>query len=259
MKTSIIIPVHNREDVTFGCIESILETTANPEIIVIDNGSHIPFKAPCEQVKVVRNERNPGWAAAINRGIQEATGDFIAFINNDILLTPGWVENLSWHLDNGFDLVGPMSNSVSGPQWIPPHMVGYRYTDGALLSLHRKDLYRFAFGFHNAFLHANRPHLLLVGILLFMKRETLDRIGKQPFDEAFGFGTFEDNDFCLQAIDAGCRLGIAQDVFIHHWGSATLKTVGVSIPDLFQTNLAIFNRKWPAEKQAELKQRMACE
>ncbi|MCJ7663018.1 MAG: glycosyltransferase family 2 protein [Desulfobacterales bacterium] len=256
MRTSIIVPVHNNPEFTLACIESIRENTQDYEIIIVDNGSSPPFVAPYEElkaihgVKVIRNEENVGYSAAANQGIKTVEGGVLAFLNNDILTTPGWLDYLTWHIDNGFDLVGPCSNSVAGPQQVK---VGYRFEDRILNSVDKKDLNGFASHFHSANYRDSKPHYLLVLYCLVMRREVIDRVGL--FDEAFTLGNFEDDDFCLRAIEAGFRLGIAQDVFIHHFGGVTLKSMDIDIKALFAKNWGIFKSKWSTEKYEELKRK----
>ncbi|MCX6743532.1 MAG: glycosyltransferase [Candidatus Parcubacteria bacterium] len=78
----------------------------------------------------------------------------------------------------------------------------------------------------------------------------IDKIGL--LDEQFSPGNFEDDDFCLRAIEAGFKLGIAQDVFIHHEGSATHKSLNLDYQTLMATNLAKFQAKWPQKRYVEL-------
>jgi len=73
-----------------------------------------------------------------------------------------------------------------------------------------------------------------------------ERIGK--FDERFGVGFFDDDDLCMRSREAGFRLLIAQDVYIHHFGSRTFKGLGVDCQKQLHENFAQFKEKWGPEE-----------
>ena len=57
------------------------------------------------------------------------------------------------------------------------------------------------------------------GFCLLIRRAVIEAIGL--LDEQFGIGCFEDDDYCLRAIQAGYRAVIAADAFVHHFGGRT--------------------------------------
>jgi glycosyltransferase involved in cell wall biosynthesis len=89
---SVIIPVYNGEKYLAETLESILAQTYDPlEIFVVDDGSDDRSTEIAHSYPGVRviSQVNAGAAAARNRGLQEATGEFIAFLDADDLWTPG--------------------------------------------------------------------------------------------------------------------------------------------------------------------------
>lgn len=96
---SVIIPVFNREELVGRALESALTQSSHPhEIIVVDDGS---TDATAQTVaQVARRSRtvkyvyqpNSGVGAARNRGIEEATGDWIAFLDSDDCWLPHKLE-----------------------------------------------------------------------------------------------------------------------------------------------------------------------
>jgi len=88
MKFSVVIPLYNKERYILRAISSILnQTHTDFELIVVDDGSTdegmaLVAKVDDSRVKIVR-QRNGGEAAARNRGIQEATSPYIAFLDAD--------------------------------------------------------------------------------------------------------------------------------------------------------------------------------
>ncbi|HEX7973086.1 MAG TPA: hypothetical protein VF498_01650, partial [Anaerolineales bacterium] len=76
-----------------------------------------------------------------------------------------------------------------------------------------------------------------------LRRAVFDEIG--PLDERFGAGMFEDDDYALRMRQKGYRILCAEDIFIHHWGSASFSKL--SRPDylkLFSENWKKFEDKW---------------
>lgn len=237
-KYSIIIPVCNNQQLTRDCLDSIAKHTLNYEVIIVDNGS-TPAWSGIQ--KIIRNETNLGFPVAVNQGIKAATGEVIVILNNDTIVTPHWLDYIDEHLKN-FDIVGPCTNSISGPQQVPFDS-----------STDEKYLNSFAKIFHAKNVGKVRPYHRLVFYCVAIKREVINKIGL--LDEIFTPGNFEDDDYCMRAVEAGFKLGIVEDVFILHLGSATHKSLSLDKKKLIATNQAKFEQKWPREKYLELEKK----
>jgi GT2 family glycosyltransferase len=97
MKVAAVVPHWNRRDLLQTLLANLGEQTRPfDEIILVDNGSADDSVIVAEQagVKVVRLERNFGFASAVNRGIESSTADWIAILNNDVTLEPNWLATL---------------------------------------------------------------------------------------------------------------------------------------------------------------------
>ncbi len=97
MKLSIIIPAYNAEAYLPQCLDSILaQERQGCEVIVVDDGSTDGTAALLERypdVKVIHQE-NHGMSTARNRGLDEARGEYILFVDSDDLLTDGALATL---------------------------------------------------------------------------------------------------------------------------------------------------------------------
>ncbi|HZE85606.1 MAG TPA: glycosyltransferase family 2 protein [Puia sp.] len=97
---SIISLNWNTTEVTCAFLQSILDkNTYQPvEVIVVDNNSledpTADFQAVYPGMKVIRNDRNLGFAGGNNVGIRAAKGDYLFIVNNDTEFTAGLLEGL---------------------------------------------------------------------------------------------------------------------------------------------------------------------
>lgn len=121
--TSIIILSFNNWPFTKTCISSIYQNTLSPEfeVIIVDNASKQETRNSLqklseeyENLTVLNNPKNYGFAKANNQGAKLAKGDYLVFLNNDTIVSPGWLEKLLSHLQNIPDagMVGPVTNAI---------------------------------------------------------------------------------------------------------------------------------------------------
>ncbi|MFA5359236.1 MAG: glycosyltransferase [Patescibacteria group bacterium] len=235
-KFSIIIPYAGQFEMTQNCIVSIRKNSFDFEIIAINNGGR---SAGLDCDYIINNDDNLGFPKAVNQGIRQAKGEIIVILNNDTIVTPQWLDRLAAHLEYA-DMVGPVSNNVSGPQ-----LISYPGNNNPI-SIQ-------IFGDQNYYNNKlqSRPWYRLVFFCVAIKRAVIDKVGL--LDEQFSPGNFEDDDFCLRAIEANFKLVIADDVFIYHLGSQTHKSLNLDYQALLDTNRAKFNAKWPVAVQQLLR------
>jgi GT2 family glycosyltransferase/Flp pilus assembly protein TadD/glycosyltransferase involved in cell wall biosynthesis len=248
---SIIILTRNQLEHTRKCLESIWQQTPEPhELIIVDNGSTdgtVDFlkelQAGGRDVKVIFNPVNRGFAAGNNQGLVQAKGDFVLLLNNDTVVTPGWLRGMLsvFERDPNIGIAGPMSNYVSGPQLVSEK--GYQSLD---------QLPEFARGW--AVRHAGQIFEInrVVGFCLMARRAVVEKIG--GLDEHFGSGNFEDDDFCIRARLAGYKAVVAKDVFIHHTGSQTFRGEKIDYLESMRRNWDLFKAKWNLPPEAKLEQ-----
>jgi GT2 family glycosyltransferase/glycosyltransferase involved in cell wall biosynthesis/Flp pilus assembly protein TadD len=237
-RVSIIIITFNQWEYTRQCLESIRQrTSVSHEILIIDNGSTDPTLqelARFPEARVIRNGENRGFPAAVNQGFLEAKGDDVVLLNNDAVVTEGWLEELLRvaESDRRIGIVGPMSNRISGAQ-----------SDAAATYTTIDEMHRYA----ARMAEERKNETLVVPRVAFfctlIRRAVLDAVGS--VDERFSPGNYEDDDFCLRANIAGFTSVIARGTFVHHYGSKSFLADGVaSYKRRLEHNLDIFARKW---------------
>jgi CDP-glycerol glycerophosphotransferase len=120
---SVVVPVYQVEAYLAECLDSLTSMRyRNVEIIVVDDGSTDGsaaiverYRVQDDRVRVVRQE-NAGLGAARNRGIQEATGDLVTFVDSDDTVTPnGYAKMVRILRQTGSDfVVGSLRRQVRG-------------------------------------------------------------------------------------------------------------------------------------------------
>ena len=122
--TSIILITYNNLIYTKLCLKSILEKTNYPnyEIIIVDNGSTDETKDYLKDISqkndniiCIFNKDNLGFAKANNIGINASNGHYIVLLNNDTIVTKGWISGLIRNLESSdkIGIVGPVTNNIS--------------------------------------------------------------------------------------------------------------------------------------------------
>jgi len=237
MKTEIIIIVWNKLQETKACLESvILKTKAPFRMILIDNASQKEtsvflsnFAAKHKSnVRLIRNETNLGFLKAANQGIEESNAPFICLLNNDTLVTEGWLAELIFTAEKNpkIGLLNPSSNTLGQ-------------------KTHIKNIASFAASLGKY--HGQAEDMAQVsGFCMLIKKEVVGKIGK--FDEVYGIGNFEDTDYSRRAVLAGFMCARAEASYVyHHEGTSFFKLKNYN--SFFEKNQEIFYNRWGKPKR----------
>ena len=243
-RASIVIVTFENLPLTRLCLETVLATTPEDvEVIIVENASTdgtgeylAELAARVGRVHLTANERNRGFASAVNQGFEASRGDVLVLLNNDTIVPPGWLQRLEQHLqDPAVGLVGPTTNEAGNEARID---TTYR-TYAEFLELAKKRA-----------LEADGRLVDLPVATMFcaaLRRDVLETVGL--LDEQFEVGLFEDDDFAIRVRAAGYRVVLAEDVFVHHFGEAAFGELFASgrYAELFRLNRERFDRKWGVE------------
>ena len=115
MKTTVVIPNYNGRNYLRDCLTSLLEGSAVPTIIVVDNGSADDSAAMVKEmfpmVKLIALAGNRGFSAAVNIGIREAETEYVFLLNNDAVVLKDTIEELEAAMErhpNAFSVAAKM-------------------------------------------------------------------------------------------------------------------------------------------------------
>lgn len=243
--TSIIILTRNGLRFTRECILSIFQyTKGNFELILIDNGSTdgtLKFIKSLSKARVIVNKQNKGFSGGCNQGLSIAKGENIVLLNNDVVVTEGWLNRLLWWLDydDTIGIVGPRSNFVITQQIISP--VPY-------ITMNQMQI------FANEWAENHDKHgyevEYLSGLCMVFKKSLTDIIG--GFDERFFPGYYEDTDFSIRTRMIEKKLWVANDVFIHHYGSRSFKGKRRDHEKIVNESKKKFYEKWKIDNYSQM-------
>ena len=215
---SIIILNYNGRGFLENCIESIIrETSEKNEIIVVDNKSPDKsgeiFSKKYPKIKFILNNENVGVPEGLNIGIKNANGEFIILLNNDLVVTPKWLEPfLEAYKKNGIALYQPKF---------------VKMTDSSIIDGVGNMINVFGFGFaREKGMKDNDKYSKLEeisyasGTCMFAPKKIFDEIGY--FDNKF-FAYHEELDIGWRARLFGYKSYFVPESVIRHFGSASWK------------------------------------
>lgn len=191
------------------CVASVRNNSEDYELIVVDNGS-TEDESWVKADTYIRFSENRGIAPGWNAGMRAARGKYIAIINDDIMVTRGWLEGMKEALDMPQAGVGAVhvehlpagKGIVAIDKWFP-------------------------------------------GSCFMLKHRTIEKVGY--FDEQFFPCNFEDCDYWTRVLTNGMKLYVNYSLSVQHKEGQTLHAKDLS--SHFLTNKKRFQDKWGFDAQ----------
>lgn len=220
---SLVVLGWEQLPLTQRCVASLRAHTDIPyELIIVDNGSapETVTWAGKAADRAVLNPENLGFAAGMNTGLAVATGEFVAFINNDTEFPPGWASPLIDDLSTGVGIVAPAVTAAG-------NQVTVRSESGA------ESLTLTPFG------------ELPSGVVYVLRTEMMRRLG--GWNEGYLVATGEDLDLCFTVWTNDLEIVLDTRVLVEHLSRATLDTTPAESETLRRANLNRFLDRWTGE------------
>lgn len=237
---SVITVVHNQRAMNQLFLSHLSQFTFHPyELVVIDNastdGSGAMFEAA--GAKVLRNEQNLAYPITQNQGAALATGDYLVFMNNDVLVGPHWDKHLLQIMQQkGVDIISPASidraESRSATFYWRRRWKMVRYLSWVMgnhawsFRLRQRFMYGNWEDFCNRRLQQFGDGLVegFAGHTLFMHRSVYAKLGS--WDEQIlqaDFDLYMRSRERWETVGDVKPIAVATGIFVHHYGRLTMR------------------------------------
>jgi GT2 family glycosyltransferase len=229
----------NGKELLRECLNSLFGTTDydNYEVIVVDNGSTDGsvemVNSVFENVRLIENEENKGFAKAHNQAIRaalELSADYVLMLNNDTRIIDGnWLKTM---VD-----IGETSNNtgVVGCKVVEPN--GEIHSDGRYFPILSKLFPRIKQKYKYNTCEAGGQSSFefvddITGAVYLIKRSVLEAIG--GLDETYSPVYFEESDFSIRAWNAGFKIAYTPEARVEHHRHQSTKRIDPIIMEYIQ-------------------------
>ena len=234
IKCDLVLLSWNNLEILKQCVDSILRCTrVSCRLIIVDNGSSeagVTEYLSCLkangtiQVQIMLNAANEGFAKGMNKGMRAFGAPYTCLLNNDILVTDGWLEEMIRVAAENpvVGIVNPSSNNF-----------GLRFGRGATLE-------QFAGALKSQTGRWTEMNSC-IGFCMLIKREVIEKIGY--LDESYGYAYFEDTDFSRRAQAAGYKCAMAKGCYVYHAEGKSGRFLK-NKDEAFRKSAGIFRGRW---------------
>jgi GT2 family glycosyltransferase len=240
---SVVIPVYNNIAHTLHCLRSIAEVGARIafEVIVVDDCSKDDTQAVlarCKGVRIVKNEKNLGFIGACNAGAAAAKGEYVYFLNNDVQVLPGWLDELR-HTFTVVPEAGLVGSKLVYPDGRLQEAGGIVWKDGSAWNYGRMD-------------DPDKPEYsyrrdvdYCSGASIMLPLALFNELGR--FDAHYAPAYCEDTDLAFQVRKHGRRvLYQPTSVIVHYEGITSGTDLGSGVKKYQVVNQKKFYERWKA-------------
>ena len=247
----IIIPIYNAYEFTKRCIEAVYQNTdikynlflvndASSDIRIKDILDDLKIKSKPKQMEkliIINNDKNLGFINSVNKAMLLSENN-VVLLNTDAEVPKNWLSRLVHPLllDNKIASVTPYSNSAticSFPEFCK---------DNDLPSGMQLNEIDAIFNLYGGVEPVDIP--TGVGFCMLMNRECIDKYGL--FDDIYGKGYGEENDWCMRVFEQGYRNVMITNLFVYHkHGVSFLEHKDKIKEERINDNLLILENRYP--------------
>jgi len=213
---TVVVVTLNNLNLLRNCLRSLYaQDYAAMEIVVVDNGSDDDIagmvSAEFPKVRMIRLDKNHGFAGGNNRGIEMAQGEYVALINNDAVASPTWLRSLVETAESDSKIGAVASIVIDGnrPEVLDSCGVGIGLDGMSRQAMREMPVPE---------LIQPQEVLLFSGCACLLRMKALIAVGL--FDEDF-FAYCEDTDLGLRMRRAGWKIVVAPNAYVEHYYSMT--------------------------------------
>ncbi|MTI59100.1 MAG: glycosyltransferase family 2 protein [Firmicutes bacterium] len=232
---SIIMLSYGSNILTRQSIDSILEhTSTDYELIVVDNNSGLLLRdKKYKGIRLIKNRGNPGYARGCNQGAGQAKGGYLLFLNNDTIVTPGWLLAMYQVMLKNEDV------GIVGSKLLFPDTGRIQHAGVIFINRLPGHIYYNENPFEVP-IEEEKEYPAVTGACLLIRKSLFERVG--GFDHLF-INSYEDIDLCLKIRGLGYRIIYTPDSLVYHYSS---KSPGRHRYD--KRNLALLLKKWQGSR-----------
>ncbi|MBK9730192.1 MAG: glycosyltransferase family 2 protein [Chitinophagaceae bacterium] len=252
-RTAVVILCWNGRKFLEEFIPSLLQfQSADSDIVVADNAStddSVSFLLKnYPSVKIIRLEKNYGFAEGYNQAIRKIDSEFIVMVNQDVAVTENWLPPLISIMDSDHHIgaVHPRIHARLQPEhfeyagaaggWIDKY--GYTFCRGRVFDATEKD--------HNQYAHTAEV-FWASGACMLVRKKVFEQLN--GLDGDF-FAHMEEIDFCWRLKNAGYKIMYCPDSVIYHLGGGSLPHGNPFKTYLnFRNNLVMIAKNLPEKRK----------
>lgn len=254
MTTAVVILNWNGKKMLERFLPSVTaHTQGDAEVIIADNGStddSLDFvRAQYPGLRIIELDKNYGFAGGYNRALQQVKADYYVLLNDDVEVTPGWIEpvvaQMQQHPDTAicqpkllmYDQRDTFEYAGGAGGFLDKY--GYPFCRGRMFTSLEQDNGQY-----------NTPGEIFwaSGAAMFVRADVWHQLG--GLDDDF-FAHMEEIDFCWRAKNAGYRVEYCPQSTVFHVGGGTLPKSNPRKTYLnFRNNMALLYKNLPKRRLA---------